>query len=473
MVVANTSESQKVRSRLDHPVIDSDGHVLEIGPVLMDYVRDVGGGGMVERLRSNAPYGAASGPPKSGGWTAPWWVPTGQTLDHATGMLPKLLHERMDELGMDFSVLYPTTGLPWVKFPGDTELRQALCRALNTYYADMYREYSDRMTPAASIPMDTPQEAIAELEHAVGVLGLKAIVIAGYAHRTLPWVDPALAPADGYAGRLDVFGIDSDYDYDPFWAKCIELGVSPTTHTSSQGWGFRRSSIYMYNHIGHFAATGEALCKALFFGGVTRRLPKLRVGFLECGVGWACNLYADLVARWQKRGGTAVQRLDPVGMDRAELEKLMVQYGGEKVLSRLDRIRESLGAPTRAAEELDDFAAVGITRAEDIYDLFVPNFFFGCEADDAMNAWAFNEKVNPFKARLGAIFSSDISHWDVPDMRETVSEAYELVDKEIITESDFRDFVFTNPVKLYAGNNADFFKGTAVEAQAAKILGTA
>ena len=69
---------------------------------------------------------------------------------------------------------------------------------------------------------------------------------------------------------------------------------------------------------------------------------------------------------------------------------------------------------------LDEFAACGIERAEDIHDLFVAPFFCGCEADDPMTATAFNTKANPFGARLNAMFGSDISHWDVPDMTEVL-----------------------------------------------------
>ena len=35
---------------------------------------------------------------------------------------------------------------------------------------------------------------------------------------------------------------------------------------------------------------------------------------------------------------------------------------------------------------------------------------------------------------------------------------------------DFRDFTFTNMVKLHGGLNRDFYKGTVVEEQAAKVL---
>ena len=59
---------------------------------------------------------------------------------------------------------------------------------------------------------------------------------------------------------------------------------------------------------------------------------------------------------------------------------------------------------------------------------------FGCEADDPINAWAFNERVNPFGARLRAMFGSDISHWDVPDMAESVHEAWEQVERGTLSQ---------------------------------------
>jgi len=100
----------------------------------------------------------------------------------------------------------------------------------------------------------------------------------------------------------------------------------------------------------------------------------------------------------------------------------------------------------------------------------VPNFYFGCEADDPINAMAFDTKKNPYGVRLRAIFSSDIGHWDVPDMREVAEEAHELVDDGVITAQDFRDFVFVNPVRLWTDMNPNFFKGTVVEDQVDKLL---
>ena len=95
-------------------------------------------------------------------------------------------------------------------------------------------------------------------------------------------------------------------------------------------------------------------------------------------------------------------------------------------------------------------------------ELFVPRFYFGCEADDPLVAWAFAERVNPLGARFRPIFGSDISHWDVPDMTEPVAEAFELVERGVIAAEEFRELMFLNPVRLHAGANPHFFDGTLV-----------
>ena len=66
-------------------------------------------------------------------------------------------------------------------------------------------------------------------------------------------------------------------------------------------------------------------------------------------------------------------------------------------------------------------------------------------------------KANPFNAKLRALMGSDIGHFDCVDMADVLAEAYELVDEGLMTEEDFRDFVFGNPVRLWGGANPDFF----------------
>ena len=474
--------SAAVRAQVGHPIVDADGHFLELSPLflaeLTERIEAFGGAALRDRFTSAGvlPYdqrapGAADDPRETRRPARPWWGwPTRNTLDRATGHLPALLYERLDELGLDFTILYPSHGLAYTDM-FDAELAQAAARAINEMNAEAFRPYADRMTPAAVIPMHTPAQAIEEAEHAVRVLGLKAILIAGYVTRPVPQVHrehPELLPIVNW---LDTYGLDSEHDYDPFWAKCVELGVAPVSHSGIIYWRATRStSSFMYNHLNAIAHAHESLCKSLFMGGVTRRFPTLKFAFLEGGVGWACGLYADMIGHWDKRNGTAVRALDPAELDVERLVQLLDAYGDDHVRAHLDELRAWFTRPDPGRTPLDEWSACAIETASEIRDLFVPHFYFGCEADDPINAWAFAEHVNPFGARLRAMFGSDISHWDVPDMAAPVHEAYEAVERGTMSERDFRDFTFTNPVSLHAGMNPRFFEGTPCDAAVAQLL---
>ncbi len=41
---------------------------------------------------------------------------------------------------------------------------------------------------------------------------------------------------------------------------------------------------------------------------------------------------------------------------------------------------------------------------------------------------------------------------------------------EMITEDDFREFVFSNPVRLWTAVNLDFFKGTVEDSEGNRWL---
>ena len=112
------------------------------------------------------------------------------------------------------------------------------------------------------------------------------------------------------------------------------------------------------------------------------------------------------------------------------------KYGYEEIAAELDRrdgwpMKEE-DSLTGGVPALDDYAACNITQKQDWIDLFVTPYFFGCEADDKMNAVAFSN-FNPFGAKIQAIYSSDIGHFDVPDMNKVLPEAWELVEDGLIT----------------------------------------
>lgn len=477
MDLHHKTASASIHARLTHPVIDADGHWIEFEPTLLDYLKQVGGPTMVDRFRREdylaglrswsqmTPEERRVRRPIQPAW---WGFPAKNSLDRATAMLPHLLYERMADIGLDFAIVYPTLALffPTMK---DNEVRCAAYRAYNLMAADMFRGLGDRLIPAACIPMGTPTEALAELDVVVNRLGLKALMLTSLLRRPVEAVQKDGA-TNRYATWPDTLGLESEYDYDPVWAKCVELKVTPTFHTASQGIGTRVSySNFVYNHIGHFAAAGEAVCKSLFLNGVTRRFPTLKFAFLEGGVGWACTLYSDLIGHWKKRNMQALDNTNPANLNLSTLAECFQRYGADSLTTHIDQL-DSLCHLLGGVEAVDDFARCGITHPADIRDLFVPNFYFGCEPDDPVNAWAFRAKTNPFNAKLHALMGSDIGHFDCVDMTDVLTEAHELVDEGLMTDEDFRDFVFGNPVRLWAGTNPDFFKGTVIEKQAKEYL---
>ena len=214
----------------------------------------------------------------------------------------------------------------------------------------------------------------------------------------------------------------------------------------------------------------EAVCKSLFLGGVTRRFPSLSFGLLEGGVSWACSLYADLVSHWEKRNTETIHHLDPARIDIDQLMQLFGEYGEGRFTADLAGLAESFTKLEPKPPVLDEWAACEIRSREDIKELFEPRFYFGCEADDPMVAWAFNDRINPMQARLRAMFSSDIGHWDVPDMTQVVAEAYELVEHGHLSDAEFREFICVNPARFYTCGNPDFFKGTRCEDAVTAVL---
>src|ERR1700747_3046706 len=248
-------QPEKVRAGLDHPVIDGDGHWIEYGPVFAERVRKAAGDkaadGLLRHMRripDALSLSVADRRRRGIAMEGYWGRQSTNTRDRATAMMPRMLYDRLDELGIDFGIIYP----------------------------------------AAVIPMHTPEEAIEELEFVTKQLGSKVGMFGSGIRRPLPGakgVDPEIAR---FAAHYDQLGLDSDYDYDPVWQKCRELKMAPPFNTGARGLGRRNTaSNFPYNHIGHFAAAGHAVAKSLFLGGVTRRFPDVNFGFLEGGVGWA------------------------------------------------------------------------------------------------------------------------------------------------------------------------------------------
>jgi predicted TIM-barrel fold metal-dependent hydrolase len=472
------TRSAQLRARLGHPVIDGDGHFIDLLPAFHAFLQEHGAGALLERY---LPYAAAPLSPLERPWqlmtaaerlhtrnpSPPFWVAPGDTDYFAAVTIPQLYHERLPEAGIDFSVLYPTVALA---FPhaDDEERRRGLCHWFNEWVAEQFRPFADRLAPAGMVPMHTPAEAIAELEHLVR-LGLKVACIASFVARPIPEFADAAPEVRHRLRYLDAYGLDSPHDYDPFWRRAIELRVPLACHSPAMGLQDRASpSNYMFNHCGHFAAAADLLARSLFFGGVTQRFPQLRIALLEGGVALGVRLLGDLVSRWQKRGGPNLAWLNPDNIDRARYAELIAKYGSELARFAPDALVGAMGSGRDA--ERDDFARAGIRDVGDIGEQLCRTFYWGCEADDPLVGLAFDPRMNPLEARVPAILGSDIGHWDVPQFDEPLQEAWELVERGILDQAQLRDFVFAHPARLYAGTHPGFFADTAIAGEVDALL---
>ena len=120
---ARSDEVAAVKHAIDHPIIDGDGHLLEVMPAVFDLVREQAGEELMRRLQRfhRARFTANEG-------FMPVRVfngnPAENTLDRMTATLPKLMYARLDEIGIDFALLYPSYGLTMLGCPDD-EIRQS------------------------------------------------------------------------------------------------------------------------------------------------------------------------------------------------------------------------------------------------------------------------------------------------------------------------------------------------------------
>ncbi len=107
-----------IRKKLNHPVVDADGHMIEASFAILDFVKKVGGSDMAKRYEQHLIHDN-----QTRGRRAVWVGLSGDmSIDRATAMLPKLYYERLDEAGIDFGVVYGTYALTVMR-RGDDEMR--------------------------------------------------------------------------------------------------------------------------------------------------------------------------------------------------------------------------------------------------------------------------------------------------------------------------------------------------------------
>ncbi len=111
-----------------------------------------------------------------------------------------------------------------------------------------------------------------------------------------------------------------------------------------------------------------------------------------------------------------------------------------------------------------------IGEESDFFTMFIDRFYFRREAEDPAKAWAFDTPTIPSKARLNVLFGSGNGHSNVQDMAVFQTEAYELVEDELITGGDFRDFVCDSAIRFWGQVNPTLFEETRVADTARDVL---
>ncbi|GEO14196.1 amidohydrolase family protein [Microvirga aerophila] len=164
----------------------------------------------------------------------------------------------MDAAEVDVQVLSvcPQTFL----YDRDPALTATLSAIQNEEIAKVVSQHPDRFLGIATLPMQDPERAVAELRRSMTELGLRGAQIGSHVEgRNLD--DPAL---------------------EPLWAAAAELGAFILVHPQKTAANDRLKSYYLKNLIGNPLDTTIAAA-SLVFGGVLERYPDLKFCFAHGG----------------------------------------------------------------------------------------------------------------------------------------------------------------------------------------------
>ena len=242
----------------------------------------------------------------------------------------------MDAMGIDQALVLPTLFLEYFPLIDNPDVASALARAYNNWILDFAKGATNRLIPAAILPMQSPSFAVRELQRIAG-LGFKAV---------------AIRPSF-YRGRMP-----HAPEYDPLWATLESTGVAacivPSPGTSNPEWtsqGPFMERVAQNLRIGHPIAETTAMgmdsgmfLSALAFMGHMETYPLLKLGLLHAGAYWApLALEKSETYLW-----LSPQMLKPVSLDPGEVfynRPSLVSFDPwESTVPRLLDLFETIGA---------------------------------------------------------------------------------------------------------------------------------
>ena len=184
--------------------------------------------------------------------------------------------------GISAMVLFPSFGL-CVPTIADPDLGAAVARLYNRWAAEFCAGGEGRLFAAAVVPIEHTAEAVAVMAEAKE-LGLVCTV-----------VPPALRTRNLDHGDLDRF-------YAAAAEMDMALGVHGAPGIHLPKIGVDRFTNYIQVHCISFPFDQMTAMTALVSGGVFDRHPRLRVAFLETGIGWLPWFVERLHEHYESRG---------------------------------------------------------------------------------------------------------------------------------------------------------------------------
>lgn len=309
-------------------IVDADGHIVEPSAIWEEYTEPEYRDRMIQIRRNRdgidefwingerrRPLGTSIAAPMiPGGFLDPNHVATWDDI------LPASYdpHERikvMDSERIDIAVLYPSLWLTYGDLT-DPKVAVAGCRAYNNWIADFCKPYPARLYAVAAMPLQDPDGAAREMRRVAEDLNMKAAFI-----RPNPFNNRRL----------------NDPSYDNFWSTAQELGVAVAVHS---GFGTKMPTLggdryrdpFFFHMVCH-PFEQQAACMDVICGGVLERFPRLRIGFLESGVGWIGYWLDRMDGHYEKMGSMVPW-----------LKKRPTDYFTEQCYISLDPDERTLGA---------------------------------------------------------------------------------------------------------------------------------
>ncbi|MFQ5682527.1 MAG: amidohydrolase family protein [Candidatus Binatia bacterium] len=170
----------------------------------------------------------------------------------------------LDDVGIEWTVLYPTRALAYGKIVS-LDYAVEVAHAYNDWLYHTYLKFSPRFKGMALIPMQDPEEAAKELRRAVTKLGMLG----------------AMMPSNGLPTPV------GSKMYWPVYAVADQLGCCLAVHGGAHDrFGMDHMNMYVPVHaLGH--PWGLTInCGSIVYNGIFDRFPRIRIAFLEGGVAW-------------------------------------------------------------------------------------------------------------------------------------------------------------------------------------------